>query len=1567
MRNKLDQRLMGVLFVFMASIAAWGAKTMYPYEYPYKLINPTDLKKQQALGLTGDEYKIGYEWGNGAGLGCTLARPGMTLEPGKWYTDFEVCKKYADDNGMPLFAVWSNHGCVHCWYTDAVFIQKEFQEWQKTNNAGKVIYCFMAGGEAGLPDQQTSMPIAGLTLPGSSANVNAYNWMWKGGRSKLDEYPFVALWWKKKGINDHFNGDNICRGSAAYDLNLTTNTYPLRVKNVIAQMEKSFSGWSPDPPYAGGKIDLSETVDNRLEAEASTTSVTLDLVRDDAVADVVTNNYLSVYSRFEDEVLKTNVLWAAGETRKTLTLDVSQVFATQTTPQRAYLRAPEDGDRGLLVVSDADNVPLATNTITYVAGNSVKNPLWIGETFDYGDWTMDFAAATNKVAAADGDAYTLAVITGSLWCPDCANTERNFLGVEKDGENRFRAWAAANNVALVSIDMPAFTNATIDCPSPTLLSRTPYATVLARAREYPDSGADASETNAVLRSGLGYLTRKGVSDEAAREALERNRSLVAKDSAACLFNLPEDKNSFRTGVPIFVLLRKDGTVAARLTRFAAVSPMASARDDWDNVIKRFDEMLAIARGGAHGDNIANNHVSTTKDGFQADGGAAAGEVSHTDFTDVFKLQGMTGGVLQGITVSGASVAEVVVAIVETNANGSVVRVAEATGKLSDGVKLEAELPTGDYFVQVSGASITNAAFAVENPNADNFHAYAISGSVILVPTEVTATVENDLSKVTIRLVKDTVYRIVGLTCDPAVLTAVDGGGDLYVALVSEDVELDKPEAKADYQIWKPGTVGFQKPNGTVSEAIGAYAIPVARTGGVSGEVSVKVKVNLDTDKTTLYATTLGANGEFERKPRFTFEETELVWAEGEDDVKYVYVTVLDDDTFDGEGDVVLDISRETGASELGMAEYTLMVKDNDKQSAGKVAFTGADPFFSKKATVYVKEGAKAVIKADRFEGTDGEVSVLAKATKGTLGGAVKDGGRVTWINRDGGEKDIELAGLTKGQTSSVTLSQPLDGVKIVSASNKVTVVCVSADALAFETLSQTVSLQRYIASSNVFALAETETTVGKVTFTKLSGTLPAGLKATYDGPAFGLAIHGTPTAKAGTYTVVYQVRNGSVAGLTQQITFVISDPTSTVDGVAPENGGNASVAKARTFKDVAVIDPDAGTLVGLLQLTIPTKGNLSAKFAGTNGTVSLSTKSWSGFDADSKALTAALANKKGYVLAVACSNDFSVALKLTTPDAEVYEATISAEDMWSKDAPATAWVGSYTAVLQPTKYEEETANLAPRGVGYLTFKMTKSGAMTGRMTWAGCLPNGTALSGSSIIGNVTAVPREGAVGEDLWAKLPIFKTSSRDVVSLYARILADAEATGTARSVYTADEAEKSYWAHRESKEVYKADYEIDFAIYGGYFSTTNSLAACCEEDYETTSPELMFDTAGLDGLSVGPLTAPDPVTVTVDAKTLKLPTSSSAKPAGLTMSFSRTTGVATGSVRLPYGEDGKYVTAQWRGVLVQGWGEGCNCAPGTENIFLPFVSGFYYLTDRYEYESGKKVSVKRGGAVEIK
>lgn len=194
-----------------------------------------------------------------------------------------------------------------------------------------------------------------------------------------------------------------------------------------------------------------------------------------------------------------------------------------------------------------------------------------------------FATATNKVAAAVGDAYTLVSVQGSLWCPDCERTEANFLNLTNAaGENRFRAWAKARQIALVAADIPNYNG-------PDVTNRT-RATLFSREAYTAADGTG--------RSGRAYLSRKAISDAEAQAELERLHRLAVANTAQGGFHRPEDRNANRTGVPIFVLVRKDGTVAGRFTRFASVSPTEADRGNFDAYVRRIEELIDGARDAA---------------------------------------------------------------------------------------------------------------------------------------------------------------------------------------------------------------------------------------------------------------------------------------------------------------------------------------------------------------------------------------------------------------------------------------------------------------------------------------------------------------------------------------------------------------------------------------------------------------------------------------------------------------------------------------------------------------------------------------------------------------------------------------------------------------------------------------------------------------------------------------------------------------------------------------------------------------------------------------------------------
>ena len=1460
------------------------------------------------------------------------------FKAGEWNSNFTAIKEKADADNVPLVAFWANPGCAFCQKLETALNTPAGYAWQKERG-----YYF----------------VFGYGKSGEHGKVKSFT------RHASGLFPYVAVYWKQ-GL----------RGTSTQKQKFVGRSGMMKVTSgdLANQFMQTVEYWLGDyaPPvaYVGGTFaGEEETAGHRLEAEAGTTNVTFTLVRDEAAAKVATNHLLTVTG--PDGAIATNtVVWRAGEAEQALTLDLAD-----------YPAFDADGETLTLAVLDEGGEVQDTRTVTFVArANGAENPLWIGErtaeTLAFGEWTMDFEAATNKAARAGGEAYTLVAVSGALWCPDCANTERNFLDVaDAEGENRFKAWAASNGVALVTVDVPKFL-ADGAFESPTFLSRGAFATTLARMREYPDSGADAALTNAMLRSGLGYLTRKGVSDEAAAAALSRNYALVRRGG---LLHSPIDTNDNRTGVPIFVLLRKDGTVAARLTSFAATSPMASAREQWGDLIKRFDEMLAVAASAGesspHADpNEFANDAPQGAVGFAANGGAAAGELSHADFRDVFRLDGVGGNALQKVTVTGTTGARVTASFLALDADGKKVTVGTpVTGALTaEGFALEHTFTAaGTYYVEVAGADITNAAFAVESPKEMNFHPYALAGAVVLVPqeTRATATAPTGSDQVVMRLEKGQKYRIQGLKVDAVGDALVpddpsDPYGLFFTAQTGGDVSLtcQNTEGTVTYSLWNPGKVGFTAAARTVKENVGSVVVAVARTGAASGRV--ELKVSLDAEATTLY--------DSDGKSRFAFKEAALVWEEGETGEKTVTIAVLDDMRFDGTGVVALTLEQVggDGTPEVAGGAFALTVTDDDKQSAGKAAFTGAEPYFARAKTVYVREGEKATVKVGRVEASDGPVTVRVKASPATvaLGGDIQDG-ILSWANHRAEEKSVTVAGLAAGKTATLTLANATDGLKVLSASNYVKVVAVAADAPAFEQDAAQAALVRYVAASNVYAVVGVPEGTTKLTFTKLSGTLPAGLKAAWDPAANALAVSGATTAKAGAYTAVYQVStrvaNRTVPGLTLALAFTVTDVA--LPGADGAPALNPALAKARTFRDLPALGD--GRLMGTLQVTVPPTGRVSAKCLCAAGTVSFTARNWSEADEDGTVRAELVGSKKGWAMALEAAPDGSLTIELT--DDRGFTAAVRTDGrLWSKADSAKGWRGQYTVSLRNAARRESAEGLAPRGHGYLTLKMTSATAWNaGRMTWAGLLPNGTAVSGSATLARGLRGP------EDCWGYLPVYMRSSRDVLAVLAQVAEGAAThdtpTSACQAVFEAAGLAEAYWIHADSAGLL---YTVEWDVYGGVYSPAYDFAAYFAEFYSegSVAPDLTFDVGGLDGtLAAGVPGAVDAVRVTVGPRTLAI-SKDGPNVCRATLSFNRSTGVVSGSFRLPVTKANgteTTVTASYRGVMLIGWGPGCGCDESLvpSDVKLPFVSGAFWVADKAaDAATGRTLAIKRGGAAGI-
>ena len=501
----------------------------------------------------------------------SLAIPeGNYAEPGVWSDSFECSLAWARLSGMPLLGIYGNAACPPCVPFKNALDASSFADWASENGV-LVAYYFRPND---LSYESSKLTAAGV---------------WFGEVIGSQQYPFVRFCQFDGGVrwlDDSFsmystvNNDrrqwNTSKNGEAY-----MPEFMCRLAEDFA--DAYFAKWGELPePVTACSFAFTEADLHRLEADDTTTQISIPLLRNRA--DGPSSNLVKVLAPSGNVVQTLSVDWGADETQKTVHVDVAQIGFAQVGEVAS-----------VVLLSDAGEEIDVRHVVYMDSAVSNANPLWIGErtadTLGWGEWTMDLDVAKAKVAASEGDAYTLVSVEGGLWCPDCANTQHNFFDVSDGNGNRLEQWARAHHVALVKIDIPNFLDDG-SWASPTYLRRDPYRTRLALPSSYLADGADASLTNALMRSGLGYLTRKGVSDEDAQAVFERNGMLVALSILEGGFHPSDYARPYRTPVPYMLLYRKDGTFVTDFRDFALDSPGVNA--NWDELIANFDAMLESA-------------------------------------------------------------------------------------------------------------------------------------------------------------------------------------------------------------------------------------------------------------------------------------------------------------------------------------------------------------------------------------------------------------------------------------------------------------------------------------------------------------------------------------------------------------------------------------------------------------------------------------------------------------------------------------------------------------------------------------------------------------------------------------------------------------------------------------------------------------------------------------------------------------------------------------------------------------------------------------------------------------
>lgn len=771
-----------------------------------------------------------------------------TVTPGVWCTDYEAALAYAEKNNLPVLAFWGESGCGYCKTLMNQGIDTDkFREWQRKRTPVMIWY------------------------HGANITTPYKNWI---RNPASGEWPYVKIYWKKPdgskveiffagrdGKMPVKGGDTSTAAAVSKWITLATpgqigGGKPNLNEQLIASFEKYCSSWTMQEAYSGGYFSVTNLPNSRLEAVAGKTLfVNIPLYRTEKAAVV---NKLKIGTN-----ALVDVSWAANET--------SKVYK-YTLPS-----AVNAGDVIQLKLFAADGKALkSTSAINVVSepANSVLNPKWIGESFEFGEWTMDLAKAIEK--SKNTGSYTLALSSGALWCRFCKSLEENVLNNDK-----FTGWAKTNNVNLVILDNPrreSVAGTSPNGPPPTLLR---YA-----------QSADGV-------SGAAYMSRKmiGVGSSSitntAEWVLQRNHTLLYKGGDLCA---PE---KMYTAYPTFILVGSDGKASARM-----LEGYVKSEGKWvisvDETLARLDELLLLK-----GADESSSKPSTTTQKMTVEENASSSLQVNAN-TVFFRLENVPAGKVK----------------FSSSDESLTLTAYEASSTLDAATTLA----SGVGSVTVDFASSTNKFLAVSYyANAANEYKtgtkrdFTISSAVTLVPKEKKGEFKTKSGKMMMEIVSGTKYRLNGFKSDS--YSAFEKNGEYYIAKFTKTVEMSADVsadegATVSYQVWNPGVVSFMSTSERKMEADGACTIKVLRSGGASGVAAVAIAVDA------------GSNG----SKRVTVSPSTLTWQDGDATEKTVNCAIEPNNTFDPPEIFVVSMSAMSNSVadvKAGSDRFELTLSDTD--------------------------------------------------------------------------------------------------------------------------------------------------------------------------------------------------------------------------------------------------------------------------------------------------------------------------------------------------------------------------------------------------------------------------------------------------------------------------------------------------------------------------------------------------------------------------------------------------------------------------------------------------------------
>ena len=463
-----------------------------------------------------------------AAASCTCALSAANLPvpvssevgTGFWMENFTKATNLAHKASAPLVLFWANQDCTYCGYLEEAVNTDEFKAWQEAHP--DYVYCYVQG--------VNSKDVA----PNADANVFKFARSAAGTLSSskyLSQYPFICLYWPQPTGKPKVT--SFVGRSGKMLVPAAGRTLAQELEDSI---EKFFAGYSPQSVLSfrcgdsAGTIGL-ENRNDRLEAEPSTRYVHVPLARSGYIGNTARATLVVDWPLGIKPKASADITWNPLETNLYVAVDLALPDGVEF---------PE-GERINLALLDANGSPIATNGITFVAAkqNSNTNPFWIGErdidTLGFSEWTHDYDLVRAKVAAGKAD-YTLALFSGTLWCPYCRGIDETLFQSAE-----FKEWCESNRVQVALFDqaqLPA------NGSGSQLLSYVP--------------GVEHIFNRDVV-TGASYLSRHGLRDDDG-DILRVKAETVARSTKKWI--APET-TSVRLGNPTVLLIDSEDNVVGR--------------------------------------------------------------------------------------------------------------------------------------------------------------------------------------------------------------------------------------------------------------------------------------------------------------------------------------------------------------------------------------------------------------------------------------------------------------------------------------------------------------------------------------------------------------------------------------------------------------------------------------------------------------------------------------------------------------------------------------------------------------------------------------------------------------------------------------------------------------------------------------------------------------------------------------------------------------------------------------------------------------------------------------------